>query len=333
MSSALKNFLITFVISLTVFLLIGLNVISPWLSEIVALPDPNGENSGDVSQDDVSDTSDTETSFPEVSDVEYDEKGDVFTAVIFCVDSENRALETFFIDSNGKTKQFIKCSIPKTTRVTNEIGVGVPVGDLFGMISSESVCQLVSTMTGIKTDYALCFDKKSVKTLARLIGSPTVNADEIASTITKEPISIMNPAYKDVIFPEGDSKPSDYYFNLTGNINLNKSVHGKTYLEWLLEYNPHGDQGSGGDYNSVYAYVFAQLIDQFFKNESNLKNVSSMTKLISACDTNLTADQATEHLETIFSYDDFQRHEVIYPSHWVDGVNLLRRLDKGESDK
>lgn len=333
MSSALKNFLITFAISLVVFLIIGLNVISPWLSDLVALPDPNADSSNDVSKNEVSDVSGEDTSLPEVSDVEYDEDGDIFTAVIFCVDSENRALETIFIDANGKTKQFIKCQIPKTTRVTNEVGVAVPVGDLFGMIPSESVCQLVSTMTGIKTDYALCFDKESIKTLAKLIGSPTIDVDKITETITKESISIMNPAYKDSIFPEGESKPSDYYFNITGKVNLNKSVHGKTYLEWLLEYNPHGDQASNGDYNSIYSYIFAELVDQFFKSESSLKNVSSMTKLISACETNLTADQATEHLETIFSYDDFQRHEKIYPSNWVDAVNLLRKLDKGESDK
>ncbi len=331
MSSALKNFLITFAISLTVFLLIGLNVISPWLSEIVALPDSNANN--DVSGNTVSDTSDDETSLPEVSDVEYDEDGDIFTAVMFCVDSENRALETIFIDANGKTKQFIKCQIPKTTRVTNDVGVAVPVGDLFAMISSDSICQLVSTMTGIETKYALCFDKNSIKTLSKLIGNPTIDVDKIAETITKEPISIMNPEYEGVIFPDGESKPSDYYFNLTGKINLNKSVHGKTYLEWLLEYNPHGDQSADGDYNSVYAYIFGQLVDQFFKSESSLKNVSSMTKLISACETNLTADQATEHLETIFSYDDFQRHENIYPNNWVDAVNLLRKLDKGEADK
>jgi hexosaminidase len=30
------------------------------------------------------------------------------------------------------------------------------------------------------------------------------------------------------------------------------------------------------------------------------------------------------------SYDDFKRHEINYPGNWVDAVNLIRKLDRGE---
>ncbi len=309
-------------------MLIGIYVIVPWLSDVVSL-DESSDASSDVSENDASNPDGgTDVSQEDVK-IEYDENGDIFTAMIFCVDSENRALDTFFIDANGKTKQFIRCYVPKTTRVTNEVGVAVPISDILGTASVESVCQLSSTMTGISTDYCLRFDKEGVKKLAKLIDDATVNADDIADKITKEPISIVNPKYADMIFMEGESKPGDYYFNLTGKINLNDTIHGKTKLEWLLEYNPHADT-SVGEYNSIYSYIFNSLIDQFFKQESTLKKATAMAKLISSCETNLTADQATEHLDTIFSYDDFKRHEINYPGNWVDAVNLIRKLDRGE---
>ena len=72
---------------------------------------------------------------------------------------------------------------------------------------------------------------------------------------------------------------------------------------------------------------------QFFENESALKSTQVMANVIKNCDTNLALDAASGHLDTIFSYDDFQLHETTFPSNWETAVTKLRDLDGSYNKK
>ena len=324
LSSAFKNFFITFAICLLVFGFIGLQFIYPWLSNIVNFDDMN-DTSSDVSTDDISgDTSEDTTSNVTPPKNDFDENGDVFTALIMCVDSQNRPLSCVFIDSNAKTKNFIYCPIGTSIRVENEIGVPVPVGDLFRTMSPVNVAQTMSAMTGIETKYCLRFDREDIKAIAAMIPG--------ASVTLSEDIVIINPEYEDYIPVDGEY-PDDYYITITnvdGKVLLNEELNDKTKLEWLLEYNPNHD---GSEYNAIYTQISKALLKQFLNNESSLKSTKVMAELIKNCETNLTLDSATGHLDTIFSYNKFQYNETTYPSSWENAVSKLRELDGSYNKK
>lgn len=329
MSSAFKNFFITFAICLLVFAFVGFTFVYDWLLDVLDFSDMN-DTSETVSTD-VSDDTSEEQSEVIPPDTGIDEDGDVFTAFIMCTDSEGKMLNGVFVDSNGKSKQFIYCTVPSTLKTTNEIGVQVPIYDLFTSMSPEAIAQCVTTLTGIRTDYCLRFDREGLKAVVRSIPGAYV---ELGST---EIIKVKNPIYNNV--PESDvsgetsgngetSMPEDYYItiqnNADGKVLLNDLIGSRTAFEWLMEYNPNLN---GTEYNALYTKIAKSIIRQFLIQENAMKSTETMATVIANCQTNMTLDDATGHLDTIFSYNTFKRHEVNYPSGWESAVIRLRELD------
>lgn len=318
MSSAFKNFFITFAICLLVFAFVGFTFVYDWLLDVLNFSNL-GETSETVSGD-VSGETSQEQSEAVIPDTSIDESGDVFTAFIMCVDSKGKMLNGVFMDANGKSKQFIYCPIAASLKTTNEIGVSVPVNDLFTTMSPETVAQCVTALTGIQTDYCLRFDREGLKAIVRSIPGAYVELNEI--------VTVKNPIYNSFVPEEGTPYPEDYYItiqnNADGKVLLNDLVGNRTALEWLLEYNPNFD---GTEYNAIYTKIAKSVIRQFLTQENAMKSTEVMATVISSCETNMTLDDATGHLDTIFSYNSFKRHEVNYPSNWEAAVTRLRELD------
>ncbi|MBR6562615.1 MAG: hypothetical protein IKK70_01600 [Clostridia bacterium] len=319
MSSAFKNFFLTFAIALLVFALLAFLLVKPAVLNL--LKDDEDEGT-DVSDDIIEESGDDvseDVSVPVVDPGDIDETADIFTAVILCVDSNGRALNTVFIDSNAQTKRFIYCPIASSVKTTNEIGVTVPIGDLFSTMTPDNIAQCVTAMTGIETDYCLKFDRNGVRAMAAMIPG--------ASVVLNEDVVFINPAYADFVPELGQPYPDDYYItvsNVDGRVLLNEQLNGRSKLDWLLEYNPNLD---GSEYNAIYSLIAKSIITQFFENESMLKSTNVMATVIKSCETNLTSTAASEHLETIFSYNDFSIHKTNYPASWETAVTKLRELD------
>ncbi|MBO5914784.1 MAG: hypothetical protein J6Q72_05510 [Clostridia bacterium] len=318
MSSAFKNFFLTFAIALLVFALLAFLLVKPAVLNLLE-DDESSENTQAEESSGDNESSEGEISETPIVDNGIDENGDVFTAVILCVDSNGRALNTVFIDANAQTKRFIYCPIASTIKTVNEIGATVPIGDLFATMSPDDIAQCATAMTGIETDYCLKFDRDGVRTMAALIPG--------ANVVLTEDVVFVNPAYADFVPEIGMPYPDDYYITITnvdGRVLLNEQINGRSKLDWLLEYNPNAD---GSEYNALYSLISKAIITQFFENENMLKSTTVMTSVIKSCETNLTATDATEHLETIFSYNDFSIHKTVYPASWETAVTKLRELD------
>ena len=320
MSSAFKNFFITFAICLLIFAFVGFVYVYPWLRDVLDFGDM-GETSETVSGEVSGETSD-ETSTPVtiVPDDQLDPNGDVFTAFVMCVDSEGQMLNGVFIDSNAKSKQFVYCPIAPSVKSTNEIGTIIPIGDLFKMMRPEAISQTVSALTGIETKYCLKFDREGVKALAMSIPG--------AYIVLNETISLINPIYADYIPIPGQPYPDDYYItisnNADGKVILGEIINERATIDWLLEYNPNVN---GAEYNAIYVQISKAMLRQFLEQEDAMKNTESLASLLRNCETNLTLDAASGHIETIFSYNDFNRHEMAYPANWQVAVVKLRELD------
>ncbi len=331
MSSALKNFSITFAIALTVFALLGFLVLAPALVEVFDLSgmgesseDPSGAVSDNNSSEDVSVES-SEGDVSDTTDPDFDENGKVFTAVVMCVDDGGNPVSIAFIDANGKTGNYIYCSIDPKTKVTNEIGSLVPLEDLFMGLDDEAVLKCITAITGIETQYCLRFDKAALSTISGVIPGASVTLNEV--------IDFDNPAYKDTVFQPGQVYPEDYHItisNVDGRVLLNSSVYEKTNLEWLLSYNPNAD---GSEYNLLYQQISKGLLKQFLQNEDATKSSSVIRRVLSVAQGNLTGDDMAEYLETVFAYNDYKLHETTYPvksnkvADWESAVKNLRNYD------
>ena len=301
-----------------IFAFVGFTVVYDWLTEVLNFSDM--DNTSETVSESVSEEVSQEISTPVIDEDDFDENGDVFTAFVMCVDSEGKMLNGVFIDSNAKSKQFIYCPISANVKSTNEIGVTIPIGELFTTMSPANVAQSVSALTGIETKYCLKFTREGVRALAAEIPG--------AYVVLNETISIVNPIYSDYIAIPGQPYPDDYYItianNADGKVLLNEVIGDKTNMDWLLQYNPNLN---GTEYNAMYVQIAKSVLRQFLEQEGAMKNSGSMATLVRCCVTNLTADAAAGHMETIFSYNDFQRHEVTYPSNWEVAVVRLRELD------
>lgn len=326
MSSALKNFILTFLICLAVFGFIGYSVY-PSLVAMLDFHDMGDNNSSDTQSEVSQEVSETESE-PENKNPNFDEDGDVFTAVVMCVDSYGRAVDTVFIDANGKTKQYVYCPIPSSVKRTNAVGVTAPVGDLFSMMSADEVCQMVTAMTGIETQYCIRFDRDDISAVsAQIPGANIVLPD-------KDGITFINPEFKDFVPDDGVTYPDNYYITITNNgdgkVLLNEKNNGKTNLEWLLSYTPNAD---GSEYNAYYSLICKSLIRQFFQNEGSTMSTNVMSAILRNSDTNMSTSDATDHLSTIFAYNDYKRHEYTYPSNWGSAVKDIREMDDGSYKK
>lgn len=302
------------------FAFVGFTFVYDWLLDVLNFNDL-GDTSETVSTDVSGETSE-EQSETIIPDTGVDENGDVFTAFIMCVDSNGKMLNGVFMDANGKSKQYIYCPISANTKTVNEIGVSIPLNDLFTAMSPEEVAQCVTALTGIKTDYCLRFDREGLKTIVRSIPGAYV---ELGST---ETITVLNPIYSSYIPDESTPVPEDLYItvqnNADGKVLLNELIGNRTALEWLMEYNPSHD---GSEYNALYTKIAKAVIRQFLTQENAMKSTEIMSMLIANCETNMTLDDASAHIDTIFSYNTFKRHELNYPTNWEQAVIRLRELD------
>ncbi|MBO4453322.1 MAG: hypothetical protein J5793_05250 [Clostridia bacterium] len=299
MSSAFKNFFITFVICLLVFGFLAFKFGRPAIAD--ALNFEGVIDSKNDSEADVSDTSDT-SKVPDTSsavssnDDDYDPEGDIFTAVIAAVDDEGHALGCVFIDSTAKTRRYIKCSVPVSETVSNEIGEPIPLSDLFVIASNESVCKAFQSITGLKTDYCVRVDKNALVALVSLMPSAYYDVTEN--------ISLMNPAYEGVTFPEGETYPDDYYVNvaLSGErVKLGEKLFGKTKLEWIIEYD-----------SAKQLFISRALLDQVLSLDSGMKSSKKLNDFLASTSTNLNNTALSKNLELIFSFDSFRSYEIKY---------------------
>lgn len=317
MTSAFKNFFITFAICLLVFVILGVNVLLPELLEF-KLSDKDDSQPPQQDQTESSeDQSQDSTSQPDVPDLPtniVNPEGDVFTAVVMIVDKDNRPIEIAFIDANAKTEKFIYCTIPVTTKIKTSVNTLVPIQNLFGTMTNAEILQCVTAMTGIETQYCLRFNREALINVASTKPDYYVVFDGTEGSGSGIPVT-----------PEDKEGTTYYINNIDGRVLLTENFHGKDKIEWLLNYAPEGVELN--NYNTLYSNIAKAMIRQFFEGENYTKNSIALSKIIRSCDTNLTDDKANYHMNTIFTYNKFTREELKYPASRESAIQMLRKAD------
>ena len=186
-------------------------------------------------------------------------------------------------------------------------------------MSDASMCSAFSALTGIPVDYCLRLTRANLAQLGKIVPGTYVKISE--------DISFMDPKYEDFEPEAGEPYPDDYFVTISskgGKVYLNEKINGRTNLEWLLDYNPSGDEDT--EYNAYYAMIAKALIRQFFEQEGALKNTGTLTSVIRGKQTNLTANDISTNLDIIFG-GGFRKSDITYPGNWERAVETLRKLD------
>ncbi len=324
MTSAFKNFFITFAVCLLVFVFLGFKFVDPWLSSVFDIDDIFNGNPSDAPSSDVSDSlsSEGDISVPDVDISDFDPDGDIFTAIVMCVDDEGNMITSVFLDSNGKTKRFIYCPIRANTVISFNSGERTcTAGDLFSTLSNEEVCQCVTAMTGIQTDYCLRFDRQDLVSISAMIPGASVAIND--KNIPAEEITDNNGENEPLI-PE----PQYVEVDEDGTIDLNDTKNGKKNIEWILSYTPASHNTDiHGEFTEYYKLVAEAIIRAFFQQENSTKSLNNLSKIINCCDTNLNVNTAASLIETIFAYNDYERFDSFVYSNREHSIRKLRELD------
>ncbi len=319
MTSAFKNFFITFAVCLLVFVFLGFRYAEPWLEGVfdINFDKDTSETSSEVVSEETSESDDF--SVPDFDNSNYNPDGDIFTAFVMCVDGDGKMVTGAFIDANGKTKRFVYCPIPATITVPLNVGdKTATIGDLFATLTNEEICQCVSAMTGIQTDYCLRFDRDSLAKIAAKLPNPSVALNDAFIPAMEIPDEIDENTEMQYVEVDDD-----------GTINLNDRKNGKTNLEWILSYTPSDyNTEIHGEFTQYYKVVSQAIIRAVFQHENDFKNSESIGTILNACDSNLNPNTAVSLMDTIFSYGTFDRYdEFVYSKNRDTSIAALRGFD------
>lgn len=314
MSSAFKNFFITFVVFLLVFGFLGFKYVYPWLSGVVSFE--GDEESTDVSSDG---ESQTENDVSYSDDAPVDEQGDIFTALIMCEDANGEVLAAAFVDANGMTKRFVYCSIPVTAKVYSANGYEQPISYAYSANGSVSIPDSVTSITGVQTDYFISINRTSLAVLVSQMSGAYYNLSY--------DVKYVRPKYQEIFvdgqLPEGVTEyPDDYYVLIpAGRVELTEET-----LTDLLAYNPNSD---GSVYNDMYLDICKSLLSQFFNEQSsNMRDASKLLTVVNSARTNIRREDIELHLDTIFTYNTYQlKNCTFYPNSWENTVKYIREAD------
>lgn len=316
MSSAFKNFCITFGAGLLVFGLIGWLLIYPAISQISE--DPENTSSADVSGDTSSEppvTSDTESRPGEIV-----VSGDTFTAVFIGKATDGLAASVIYMRANEGTQTFSYCFIPTETLASNNIGKNEPIKYLLSRIDGNSALNKLSSLVGVRIDYYAILGEEELAAIADTLTNAKFNIPNeiryLVPNTSENPENPVDPSYDpyenpevpteiEIVVPAGDNK-------LNGDL-----VHK------IMKYNPT----NGEEYHVLTKQLYESVFTQFLTDPGTKKNKTVIASLFSkVTNTNLNAAIVEENIDLIFSFDSYKRNEIKFnsSSDWIRIAPLFR---------
>ncbi len=272
----IRNFFISFGISLVVFLIIGIIVINSLnLSEPVGNPENSGEENVEVGNDNNSEIKEEEII-----------KGESFTSLLACNDSSTNRIDAFMLlHIDKENKQFVISSIP-ANMVLNVDNKEYYLGDIEREKGRAFLFNKIYALTGMKIDYHAFVSFDGFISVIDKLGGITFTVPE-------------NMYYKDV---NGDV--------LVDIKKGTRRLTGVKALE-LMRYRGYGD----GDTTRMEVQLdFMLTAFDTLLNVNNITRAPDVFKtLLSSVDTNFTADAFISNIDLIFRYKEFEKVEIEYP--------------------
>jgi len=324
LSSVVKNFIITFFVSLIIFGLLAYAIINGVGSFFAGEDHPpqSGEDSGAATGEN---QADPDNPFQPVETI-IDEEGNVvvinpettaddsfsillvgtdyqpevhkdynlseYNAGVIGFGVKERAINAdsiLLVRVDRETKRFTFITLPANIRVSVE-GNYTTLGSIYDAKGIEFLRDKVYGLTGINADYYVAV---GLDNMAAII-------DELGGIPFTVPMDMI---YEDA--------SQDLIINLKrGNTTLDG-----THAMQMLRYVSYAD----GDTSRQSLIVdFAQAMLKQFTAASYMDRAAVLyVTLSSKLETNMTVDDLTKHLEILFAYPEFTAEELIYPGETV----------------
>lgn len=308
MSSAFRNFLITFCACLIVFGLIGWKLVYPAISDVINPDDTISTQSEDVSND---------TSENDIGDeITKIIKGDTFTAVIVGKANDGLTASVIYFRINETTKRFSYCYIPTSVMVGNSVGRDVPLKNIAATLSGDEIARKVSAITGIKIDYYAILGMDELIAIVDKLNNAYI---EISSEI-----KYINPDYVDEIemLESGSEKPEEYYIK----VQQGRNIFNKDLVKHLMNYSPYP---AGIEYHIMSKQLYEAVFTQFFTNSGTKNNNAALIDLLNDVhQTNITPEVIETYMKIFFAYD--QPKQVNYPNERTENISKFKQADGTE---
>ena len=313
MLSSVRNFAITFGVSLMIFGLLGYLLSNFAARSMGILP----EETGSVQTDTIAAESKETGKAPETGDepVVVSEEGvtmllvgtdymSVYTDYVITDDSKEgfpiqpRKVEAdilILMHADKKTGEVTFCNLPANMKVTDN-GLTVTLGSLYSTHGIEYLCERVMNLTGLTVDYFMCASVDGMEKIMEKYGD----------------INLYVPAdmsYTDPI--------SGYDFELT------HGTHKLTAKEVMLylRYNGYGDNGTIRRSNALT--LLKTLLSEMTAEQSNRENAKALMELYLECvETNFTEQAMNRYLDLIFLYPSLTNRDITYPGSYSEDEGL-----------
>ena len=317
MLSALRNFILTFVIATVIFGTIAYFVVGFVLDTLsVAISAETVDETYTTETLPAEDTEDTAP--PDEDEIEgetfnmlligTDYQPDIFNDYNYeekwtgsgFPDKRSREISAdllIFLRVDKENRKFVFCGLPSNLRVLVD-GISMKLGDVYAEKGVEFLCGKVSGLTGLEIDYYASLDVGSIASVVDKIGG----------------VSYYIP--EDMHYEDPDQ---DLVIDLKKGTTLldgNKAAQ-------LLRY---AGYSSGASSRMSTAIGFLQAMISKFTNITYLTKAPDLYESVADYfDTNFTVDDLINNLDLIFSYSKFESTIVSYPgsNKVTDGVNYF----------
>ena len=317
MLSALRNFMLTFLIATVIFGTIAYFVVGFVLDTLAVT----------ISAESVDETYTTETlpteETEETAPPEEDEiEGETFNILLIGTDYQPDKFNDYnyeekwtgsgfpdkrsrkvsadllvFLRVDKENRKFVFCGLPSNTRVLVD-GISMKLGDVYAERGVEYLCGKVSGLTGLEIDYYASLDVGSIASVVDKIGGVSYYIPE-------------------------DMKYEDPDQDLVIDLKKGTTMLDGDKAEQLLRYVGYSN---GASSRLSTAIGFLQAMIAKFTNITYLTKAPELYKSVADYfDTNFTADDLVNNLDLIFSYSKFESTIVSYPgsNKVTDGVNYF----------
>ncbi len=307
MLSALRNFLLTFLIAALIFGGLAYLIVGFVLSTLTDVTVPSTEPDDTIRLTLPEDTDPPTTDVPPPPD-EEPIVGETFNILLVGSDYQPDIFDDYHYEENytgtgfpdkrsrkygadmlilvrvDKTaRKFIFCPIPRTTRVLVD-GLNTQIGDVYAAKNMEFLCGKVAGLTGLEINYWATLDVGGIADVVNALGGVTYYVPE-------------NMEYED--------EEQGLVINLkkgTTNLNGEKAAQ-------LLRY---AGYGTNSRMNTAVDFLKAMLAK--LTNISNLSKAPDFYRAATrTVKTNFTSDDFMNNLDLIFAYSKFEAVTITYP--------------------
>ena len=262
MSTAIRNFLIVFLLFLVVFGLLAWKVAVPYIDEALL-----GEFDKGTEEDTSQITEESETS----GDIIESGRNRKFSLAFIGMANKEHVANIFFVRVDEEKGIYLTTSIPYDATVDNG-GKSAPLYSYLYMRTPEDIMNTVPYLVGYDIDYYAAFDYSGLYEIVKELGTVTVTLPTA--------VKVYNPDFMDEIqdYLDNDEPVPDAYCETYGPGDANISAE---VLGMIWDYNPEGNDTDYTIKDSLYESVFLAITKRSSLATDSEKYLEIMNNAIS----------------------------------------------------